>query len=124
MKWIEKKYPEATKFGWETWRGVRPLWRNRKVRKIVKWMLELKDVSVRMIGNHVRDNMNPLDFWMDENPEIQNWMETYFEKNIDLLPLTDSVKKDLKMMYRKTTSVSEKEQVLTVIANAKNILEI
>lgn len=118
LKWMLQKYPDATKFGWEKWGGVRPredhIWR-RKIRTIRR-LMGMK-VS-KLVGKSSRDGMTPVDYWYCRDMQTVNLYEKYYDENVENPVITDNLRKDIEVMF-KQGNVMEKSMALTVLAEMK-----
>lgn len=115
LKWMQDKYPEATKFGWEKWGGVRPKESFiflRKVRTAQRLMWQIICNSMKVEN---RDNMNPIDYWYGKDKKIQDFLKRYYEDNINNTKLNDDLKKDITKMFLQG-NVTEKSMAITVLA--------
>ena len=63
--------------------------------------------------------MNPLEYWYANNKGISSFYQNYFEEYIELIPVSDNVRADMKTLYNEGTA-SEKSMVLTVLGIYKN----
>lgn len=119
LKWMEKKYPQATEYGWEKWGGVKPKLSHIKYRRFVtaKRLLRMKADSIFKRAN--RDNMAPFDCWYENDKQISSYYHEYYTQNIELIPVSDNIRKDMKTLYEEGTA-TEKSMVLTVLGIYKN----
>lgn len=118
LEWIRRKYPGAGEYGWEKWGGVKPKESHIKFRKIVT-TFRLIDISMRkMFGMPERHIMSPTDYWYQENPQVRDFYDGYFDQNFPMLQVEESLKKDAETLYRKGNT-SEKAMVLTVLGAVK-----
>jgi len=121
MKWLEKKYPDSTEFGWETWYGVKPKNKNRQLRKIRKWQIRIIDKMRELCGKPKYYAMAPEDFWYKRDKEIRQWMEEYFRNSVSKLIIFPELYNNLLGIFE-SGNVSEKTQAMTVTAMAKIII--
>jgi len=121
LKWIACKYPEASEFGWEKWFGIKPklsnLWPKRVVNTINKYLSK----ADRKIGYHSKRGMNPLDYWLDHDIDMQRWIQDYFEENRMWLEKVPDMKDDIRKVFEQGDA-SEKTQAITVLTMIKYIL--
>lgn len=117
--WINKYYPDSTQYGWEKWGGLRPIknnWWKSKIR--TEWNKVIRKIN-RYIGTMPNDDMNPLDYWVENNDAIRNWMNDYYEDNEKFLSDIDTeIQKDLRNHFHEG-GIIEKAQVLTCLAMLK-----
>lgn len=119
LKWMEKKYPQATEYGWEKWGGVKPKLSHIKYRRVVTAKRLLKMRVDAGLKRESRDNMNPLDYWYANDRAIAAFYENYYKNYIEAIPIAENVRSDMKMMYGSGT-VIEKAMVLTILGIYKN----
>lgn len=118
FKWIESKYPNASKHGWESWYGLRPIENNRKIKKkIYEVKNKIKNIIYRFTGISDTNDMNPMDYWLGNNPEIKKETDSLFAENIRALceKIDNNLIDDTKRLYYQGTC-GEKMQALTVCA--------
>lgn len=118
LRWIHEKYPQAAEFGWEKWGGIKPkeshiFFRKMKTTQRLLWQAICKAVH---IDN--QDNMNPIDYWYDKNPGIQNYMQDYMEASIENPVLGEKLRADIRRLFQEG-SVEEKSLAITVLAMVK-----
>ena len=129
-KWVIQKYPGAAEYVWETTR--KPL--NFKERKEFTIPIKGKQVKVSTLKKVIlgkmglvkntgsrktnKNQMNPLDFWYETNPDIKEFQDQYFSKSIDFLKEHGELQKEVKDLYQNGTAI-EKNQVLTLLSSLK-----
>ena len=123
LAWIASKYPIATRYGWEKWHGAKPTERGRKLEKKayqLKYSISAKLSSVLPL--HI--GMTPVDYWLNSNPDIEEYINNYFENAISFCSevISKELYDDMVRLY-KTGNVGEKEQVLTASAAIKMMFE-
>ncbi len=116
LKWMSKKYPGATQFGWEKWGGVKPREDHIFFRKVKTTQKLLWQTVCKALKRQNSDNMNPLDFWYQEKPGIQEYYREYFDGNRSRI--SGALGKDISLMFEKG-NVTEKSMALTVLGAAK-----
>lgn len=115
LRWINEKYPQAAKFGWEKWGGIKPkeshiFFRKMKTTQRLLWQGICKAAH---IDN--QDSMNPIDYWYDKDLGIQKYMRDYMETSIENPVLDSELKADILRLFREG-SVEEKSLAITVLA--------
>lgn len=118
LKWMLEKYPEATKFGWEKWGGIRPMESHiffRKVKTVQRLLWQVVCKAVKIESN---DNMNPIEYWYQKDRAIQKYYQSYYDDNIKHTVLNEDLKRDISFMFQQG-SVAEKGMALTVLAIIK-----
>lgn len=114
LKWIGTKYPEATNFVWEKW-GVLPRESEIFKRRIKTTQKLVRGYWNKLQGKSGQDSMNPMDYWYEQNPEIQRYLRDMFEERIENGLFGKELCKDMRYLYQ-NGSFTEKSQVLTVLA--------
>ena len=121
LAWIQKKYPEATKYGWEKWHGAKPTECSRRFQKKIFQLRFLVESKMAMaFPSYVGAGMNPLDYWYINNPKAQEYAASYFQGASDICKemLPADICDDIYKLFEKG-NVSEKIQALTVCAAIK-----
>lgn len=122
LKWIEKKYPKASEFGWEKWGGVKPKESHiffRKVKTVYRLLLQ---EGCKVFGVNNKDIMAPEDYWYGKNRKIQQFLDEYY-KNAAIQKIPDiNLRKDIETMFWKGT-FAEKSMALTVLAMVKKYFD-
>lgn len=116
LKWMEQKYPRATVFGWEKWGGVKPREDYIFFRKVKTTQRLLRNVACKTFNIQNSDNMNPLDYWYQRNPEIQRYYREYYDRNRNRID--GELGRDISLMFE-DGNVEEKSMALTVLAILK-----
>ncbi|MDE6604085.1 MAG: hypothetical protein K2K90_18445 [Lachnospiraceae bacterium] len=116
LKWMAQKYPQSTSFGWEKWGGIKPrkdhiLFRKVKTTQRLLWQAARK--AFRLPDS---DSMNPLDFWYQERPGIQEHYRKYYDSNRGRIG--GELGKDISLMFEEG-NVTEKSMALTVLGAVK-----
>lgn len=119
-KWIINKYPSAAKYIWEKEKVPvnYPFWININGRKTPINQLVSKFASrigIAMYGINTKNNMNPLEYWYNTNPDLQNFMDNYFNENIHLLNKYLQLKVDCEQFYFSAKG-PERVQVLSLLS--------
>ena len=122
MKWIIKKYPDATAYKWEkidariTDKWVHILGRHillKKLPKLIMRKLFRQNQLAKATGS-----MNPLDYWYATNPRLKSSMDRYYKTAIqNTPPHLHELKRDMETLYAGTCI--EKLQVLTLLGAFK-----
>ncbi len=118
LMWIKEKYPEAARYGWEKWGGVRPKESHLLLRKIRTTQRLAKQMMCKMLKTENRDSMNPADAWYAEDMELQRYYKAYYEDNIDNGVFDETLRNNLSIMFRQG-NVTEKSMALTVLSAAR-----
>jgi len=141
--WILSKYPGAAEYIWENKRAkIKPV-KNRQPKYMVAfghkvpsiangnfsgWLYGalLRQLGLRQKGEKTRtsnflkkDNMNPIDYWYHTNPDLKNYLDSYWEKNKHSIK-DDELKKDIEHLYVDSVML-DKLQVLSVLSAIKFI---
>lgn len=125
-KWILSKYTEAAKYVWGKDKVPvnYPYWINVKGRKIPVSQLPVKlaaKLGFAKYGSNTKNNMNPLEYWYQSNPELKAFMDGYLNNNIGLLDDYVQLKKDCQKLYFESKG-TERIQVLSLLAGIKNFV--
>lgn len=72
----------------------------------------------RMLKMPDKDNMNPIDAWYDADIGIQQFFQSYYEREIKNEVFDNRLRDDLTEMFLKG-NVTDKTMALTVLAAAK-----
>lgn len=119
-KWILTKYPEAAKYKWEKTGGL--ISEGKTFGLIRKLIYRGPNKLKRMLGRtkDITSGMNPLDYWVDNNSDISDFLNQYENNGYEKLPsgVSEQIKTDMRWLYT-TGVVAEKTMVLTVLAAAK-----
>lgn len=126
-KWIMKKYPAAADYIWEKtgYKFCEPIVKIMNKNLILKRlpMMLLQKIFKKM-GIQLRHSlqskkhMNPFDYWYRTNIKLRDFMNDYYNKNIDLLSGNSELKKDCESLWKNYGTV-EKTQVLTILGIMK-----
>lgn len=136
--WILQRYPGAADYIWEKKRTKIHAITNKepkymhlfgyKVPSVVDehFLIWLKGSLFRRLGLRKKgqkpgtlttpnkDNMNPVDYWLDTNTNLQNYIENYFKLNIEEI-MDNELKDDCIELYNNKNN-SVKMQVLTLLS--------
>lgn len=117
LQWIAEKYPNAAEYGWEKWGGVKPKQSHLFFRKVrtTQRLAYIWYCKMRKTAN--RDNMNPEDYWFQNNAEIQNYIQDMYEKRIGNAILSDELRQDLSKLFLQG-DITDKSLALTVLSAA------
>ncbi|MBP3742929.1 MAG: hypothetical protein J6J00_08095 [Treponema sp.] len=128
MKWIIKKYPDIAKYKWQKINAkITDKWINILGRRILVKRIPLilirklfpfinKNGKKNLSKNKV--NMNPFDYWYLTNPDLREYMDSYYKNTILLVPEKyHMLKADMEKLYE--GSVIDKELVLTLLGSIK-----
>lgn len=116
LKWMAEKYPQSTSFGWEKWGGIKPRESHIFFRKLKTTQRLLGQAVCKVFKRQNKDNMNPLDYWYQGNPGIQQYYREYYDKNKD--GVDGELGEDISLMFEEG-NVIEKSMALTVLGAAK-----
>lgn len=143
IDWIFSKYPGAAEYIWEKRRKkIKPI-----ENKLLKYMdlfgykvpaindghfpAWLKGSIYRRLGLRkkgekaktntfsTKNNMNPIDFWYNTNPDLKEFMDSYWRTNLHLIP-DYGLLSDLVHLYNDGVAL-EKLQTLSVLSAIKQI---
>lgn len=115
LDWIAKKHPEFAAYPWEK-TGVSPLksnsyWRYFDCNFYQRMFLKFLD----KLSKKMNSGMNPMDYWFNNNPELVEFIQEYYNNNIHLLAKYPELMEDSELLFNKG-KVNEKLQVLTLLS--------
>lgn len=117
LEWIERKHPGFAKYPWEK-TGISPLKSiNYKRFFTPNYYLRMSKKAYNMFSGKIKTGMNPFDSWLEENQELRNTLQTYYDSHIPLIQQKD-LQKDCELLFKQGSSL-EKFQVLTLLAAIK-----
>lgn len=126
-KWIQTKYPEASKYIWE--KDKVPVnysyWIYIKGKKIPLNQLPLRILmKLKLIKEGIDSpkHMNPLQYWYKTNNDLRIFMDDYYSENIQLLNSYSNLKSDCEKLYFSCKG-TEKNQVLSVLSSIKILFQ-
>lgn len=119
-KWIEAKYPEAFDVI-EDKLMCKPN-ANNFVKEYKKFKKKINSKVVQYFGKRIKNkamnNMNPRQYWYETNDKLRNFIDNYYENNIDKLQFNEEALEIVRKLYYKG-NVNDKLIALTVLAVAK-----
>lgn len=119
-KWIISKYPEAAKYRWEKTGAL--ITESRMVGKLRRLVIKGPQKLMRMMGKDylIHKGMNPLDYWLKKNQELQRYLDMYVEGCLASIKkeVTPKLYEDMRNLYR-SGNVFEKSMVITVLGSFK-----
>lgn len=84
----------------------------KTIRKIKRF---IQNLSSNRIMFDDKFDMNPMEYWYSKNSNVKNFMDSYFEKNINHRGLSENVKRQISSLYHEGSAI-EKGQVMTVLS--------
>lgn len=126
-RWIEKKYPEATKYIWQqtgkNLDGTRPFFGigselEKNTKRLVNKLCTLFHLNFRM---YYSTNMNPFNYWYINNKSLRHFMNTYYDENIDLVENTE-LRNILQKVWNAENVKQNKLSVLNVLGVIKRYI--
>lgn len=118
LKWMKEKYPQACEYGWEKWGGVKPKEKLIFCRRMVTVKRLLHNHFLKLFGKQNKDSMNPMDYWYQNDKEIQIYYRRYYEEHIGHYALTEAMRENIRVMFE-TGNFVEMAMALTVLAAVK-----
>ena len=120
LEWMNKFYPEATKFIWER-TLMRPdkYWKTVIGDKVVKTAYIALTAKLGLMKE--KSVMANYEYYYKRSPEMISFFDNYFKANLELIENTE-LKSDLAKLYQ-AGGLDEKVRVLTVIAYAKRFFQ-
>ena len=112
--WIKAKHPDASNFIWENI-GCKPT-----NNTFIKFIFRLKRAIVKRLPIQTmwKNNMTPEQLWYNQDKEVRNYLDNYFENNIQRVDFNSELRNDLTKLYNEG-NITEKTQVLTLLAAYK-----
>lgn len=124
LAWIEKGYPFANKYGWEKWHGVKPLNRNRMIKKrVVQVGYDMLSMAEKFSPHKIHTGMNPMDYWYSKDIDVRKNLIRYYEESLKMICdcVPDNLLSAIREMFE-NGNVGEKEQALTAISAIKMLI--
>lgn len=115
LKWIETKYPDAARFGWEKWGGVKPKKSHIFIRKVKTTQRLLYGYLCGLFHVANAQSMNPMDYWYNNDKQIRIYLNEMYEARIGNDVLPGELADDMKSLYE-TGNFIDKSLVLTVLS--------
>lgn len=119
LEWIKEKYPVAAKYGWERWGGVRPRKKEEWKKYLVYGYRIIEKICKQTVGLSNTVNMVPMDYYLQNDDQMQKYINEYFIEYINNSVIMPELRKDMKLLFSVGNAL-EKTQVLTVLAIVKN----
>ena len=120
QKWIDKKYPEAFKIPYD--KTMCRININKKLLKIKKFTIKVK-TKIKMFLHIVeKNNMNPIEYWYRSNTHVKNFINEYYEKNIELIDDGSDLKEMIRKVFEEG-NVRDKTMALTALSAIKLYLK-
>lgn len=123
LKWIESKYTETTEFGWEKWFGIKPKLSNIWMKRILTTKNKYINRFYKVLGFKSSKGMNPYDYWMHNDKNMQKWVVKCFAEHKQYLSACPELEEDIVTVFNRG-NVSEKSQALTALIMMKTVLGI
>lgn len=111
VEWLNEKYPEIVKYTWEK-TGFKP--DNISNIYYSKYTNKIKKEFYTLINRTDKLSMNPLDFWLKEGLDIQEFFNNSFYERIYLLENNVDLSNHVKKLYKLGNAI-EKSMVLTLL---------
>ena len=119
-KWVSKYHSNATKYS----HNGKKIPKNDAMKITFRGKKYVLSTIPSLINNKIKSkihkdsNMNPVQFWYDNNSVLKNKMDTYFNENIVLMNKYKELQVDMKELYKIGTAM-EKTQVISVLSFMK-----
>lgn len=122
LKWMIKKYPEAVKFPYGA-TGMSVLNENNIFIKIIRHIkFYCASFYSKLRKAPVKNNMNPMDFWLSNNPKLKKDLNEYYIANKFVLDEYIDTSKQVDVLY-KSESFIDKGLALFIISYVKNYIK-
>lgn len=147
--WVLRKYPQAADYIYEGWGGkIRPIDNVDKTKYMTVFGNKVPHFTDPSFGNYLKgfvlrrlglrekfnkpttsqtfklstkQNMNPVDYWYNNNQELRSFMDGYWYENKDLIQ-DEQLKKDMRFLYEDCEAVYDKLQTLSLLSAIKAYL--
>ena len=129
--WMIEKYPGAAEYIWETTKKpVNAVVKKPRVLKIGGKKIPLKSIWPIILHKtgirkryskkkRTKKSMQPLNYWYENDPELRNYLDRYFQDNLSYLEdAEEELKQDVIQLYE-TGTAFEKNMVLTLLSALK-----
>ncbi len=114
IDWIHNLQPTCGDFIWEN-QGGKPT-NNEILRSFYRYKRAI--IKRLPFKSMWKNNMNPEQLWYDKNPNVKQYLDTYYQNHLYLADFNKELLTDLTKMYN-TGTITEKTQVLTLLAAYK-----
>lgn len=124
LSMIQKYYKDATNYKWQKWNAKPNKFNSMYMNGPIGKFYRKSNIMLNKIinGQNNKLNMNPYDFWYENNDDLKNYLDKYFIDNIEYLSKYNELKNDCIYLYN-NGCFSEKAQVLTLIEFNKILVE-
>jgi len=120
-QWILRKYPEAANYIWEkTGEKINTPSIDIKNTEITPHKLMRKillKIGVIKLGYNSKNNMNPIEYWINTNEDLRQYLNDYFCANINRIE-NIQLKEDCISHYKNGNGI-EKMQVISLLSALK-----
>lgn len=123
LRWLVKKYPEMAEIPYSH-TGLRII-ANQTAEKLVLFPIRIKRKLASMINseNYRRTvSMNPMDYWLETNPSLCEYYDSYFNSNIKYTEDFPCSEKIISLYNGGNSSALEKIVALTAVSAIKQFL--
>ena len=121
-KWILKKYPNAASYIWENTKdkirnnNIKYKGREITVKKLYNFLF--RRMGLLTEPTKTKSHMNPLDYWLDTNKNLKEFLDNYYEVHINLLDQNSELKEYCSLLYKEGNAI-EKSLALTLLSSVK-----
>lgn len=114
IEWINKHCKEATKYRWErTLMKPDAKWKTSFGDKVMKRSFNM--LHHKILKTPQNSSMYPYQFYFENDAEIQNYYQKYFEENIDRLAEYPELSQDVTALFEEE-SFSSKSKAVNILA--------
>jgi asparagine synthase (glutamine-hydrolysing) len=103
LKWMERVYPEATKYRWERFNS-RP--RLGFELECAKWLTKFKIRFYHKSTHYRFGSMSPIDYWYRANENIRGHFDSYVRENMEVLPVQSEARRLIEEQYARMTTIN------------------
>ncbi|MGL4624110.1 MAG: hypothetical protein ACRCWD_04395 [Culicoidibacterales bacterium] len=130
-KWVMQAYPGAANY---LHNGSRKLGESNNV-KVMGYTTNLRSLPKKSLDKLLRTvhlqkkkidtkhHMNPIDYWYHTNSEVSQFMDNYFQRELNRLAPYPDIQKNCQYLYTQGNA-TEKTQVLTLLAAMKHLFNV
>lgn len=124
-KWILKKYLKVAKYIWESEKialdspTIKIMKKDYYIEKIPSLILNKTRRFFKISNNKSKNkisknNMNPLEYWLNTNIQLKTYLDDFFTTSIELID-NQTLKEDINFLYHHGTEM-EQIQVITLLS--------
>lgn len=114
--WLIKKYPEAAKIKYAATDFSildenKPLFKQKMIAN-----LYMKKLVTLLRKKPLPHNMNPINYWIQNDSNLERYIENYFYNNLNLMDVNQEIKNKMKYLFINNNEFIDKSIVLSFIS--------